>query len=249
VSEPLELAPDDQTAVDTCVAIRFGDVDLLRRLLAGTAGLANARLRAADGGSRTPLHLVTDWPGYFPHGPLSARLLLDAGADVDARTTGKGGLVGPGAETPLHWAASNDDSDVAAVLIAAGADLEAPDGSIGTPLDNAIGYGCDAVAALLVASGARVDKLWHAAALGMLGRLEELLAGPAEPDLISQAFWHACGAGRRRAAELLLERGADLHWSPEYAHGTALDAARGPGTQRQNVISWLEDKGLGTAGT
>lgn len=247
MSQSLELARDDQLAVEISVAIRFGDVDLLPRLLADNAGLANARLRAPDGASRTPLHIVTDWPGYFPQGPRSAWLLLDAGADVDARTTGKGGSVGPGTETPLHWAASSDDSDVAAVLIAAGADLEAPEGSIGTPLDNAIGYGCEAVARMLVASGARVDKLWHAAALGMLERLQELLANPAEPDLISQAFWHACGAGQRRAAELLLDRGADLYWSPEYAHGTALDAARGTGTQRQNVISWLEEKGLGVA--
>jgi uncharacterized protein len=172
-------------------------------------------------------------------------MLLEAGADVDARTTGKGGIVGPGSETPLHWTASNDDAAVAAVLIAAGADLEAPDGSIGTPLDNAIGYGCEEVARMLVASGARVDKLWHAGALGMLPRLEELLAVPVDPDLISQAFWHTCGAGQRRAAELLLDRGADLNWSPEYAQGTALDAARGMGTQRQNVITWLEEKGLG----
>jgi hypothetical protein len=27
------------------------------------------------------LHLVTDWPGYFPSGPQIVRLLIDAGAD------------------------------------------------------------------------------------------------------------------------------------------------------------------------
>ena len=46
MSEPLELAPDDQTAVDTCVAIRFGDVDLLRRLERWTEA-ATAYERAA----------------------------------------------------------------------------------------------------------------------------------------------------------------------------------------------------------
>jgi hypothetical protein len=46
--------------------------------------------------------------------------------------------------------------------------------SIGTPLDNAIGYGCWHVARLLVTRGAKVDKAWHAAALGMLSRLAVL---------------------------------------------------------------------------
>jgi hypothetical protein len=64
----------------------------------------------------------------------------------------------------LHWAASSDDVDVASALIDGGADIEAPDGSIGTPLDNAIGYACSHVARRLVAGGAKVDKLWHAAA-------------------------------------------------------------------------------------
>ena len=122
---------------------------------------------------------------------------------------------------------------------------EAPDGSIGTPLDNAIGYACWHVARLLVQRGAKVDKLWHAAALGMLDRLEELLGGQSgtEPEALSQAFWHACAAGQRRAAELLHNRGADLNWVPDYAKGTPLDAAGGLGTRQDNVINWLRDQG------
>jgi hypothetical protein len=45
-----------------------------------------------------------------------------------------------GSETPLHYAASSDDLEVAEALIDGGADLEVPGGSIGTPLDNAVGY-------------------------------------------------------------------------------------------------------------
>src|SRR6202035_853785 len=108
------------------------------------------------------------------------------------------------------WAASSDDAHVAVALIDAGADVNVPDGSIGTPLANAVGYACWDVARLLVARGARVDSLWHAAALGMTTRLEELLVEqPAvEPGELSQAFWHACAGGQRRAAEVLLARGA-----------------------------------------
>ena len=58
-------------------------------------------------------------------------MLVGAGADPNARS--------PGDETPLHWAASSDDSGVADALIERGADVNAPDGSIGTPLANAVG--------------------------------------------------------------------------------------------------------------
>jgi hypothetical protein len=171
-------------------------------------------------------------------------VLIDARADPNALTTGGGSETpGPGSETALHYAASSDDVDVGAALLDRGADLEVPDGSIGTPLDNAIGYGCWHVARLLAARGARVEKVWHAGALGMLDRLEELLVPGIDPELVSQGFWHACAAGRRRAAERLLRAGADLTWEPEYAHETALDAATGLGTQHENVIEWLKSVG------
>jgi ankyrin repeat protein len=229
--------------VEFVAAVRGGDVDLVRRLLSETPDLAKARF-GGKGGTATALHVVTDWPGYFPNGPEIAKVLIDAGADPNARTTGSDEETpGSGSETPLHYAASSDDADVAVALIDGGADLEIPDGSIGTPLDNAVGYSCWHVARLLVERGARVEKVWHAAALGMLDRLDELLVAEIEPELISQGFWHACVAGERRAAERLLGAGADLNWEPDYAQGTALDAAVGLGTQRENVIEWLRSLG------
>jgi hypothetical protein len=129
-----------------------------------------------------------------------------------------------------------------------GADLETPGGSIGTQLDNAIGYACWHVARLLVARGANVDKLWHAAALGMVERIEQLLAErPEAAGDVNQAFWHACAAGQRRAAEYLLARGADLGWVPEYAEGTPLDAASSLGTRQENVLTWLREQGATSA--
>ncbi|HEX6393006.1 MAG TPA: ankyrin repeat domain-containing protein [Acidimicrobiales bacterium] len=232
--------PERDLAAELVFAIRTGDVESVRRLLSESPALARGPL----GGpfkTRTALHVVCDWPGYFPNGPEIVRLLIAAGADPNFRDKK------PRSETALHWVASSDDADVAAALIDCGADIEVADGSIGSPLDNAIGYGCWHVARLLVARGARVDKLWHAGALGLLPRLEELLAaGPTAED-ISQGFWHACAGGQRRAAERLLAAGADLNWEPDYAHGTPLDAAGGVGTQQQNVITWLKEKGARSA--
>jgi hypothetical protein len=234
---------DDPRAVELRIAVHGGDVDLVRRLLSDGSDLAKARF-AARGGTSRALHFVTDWPGYFPNGPDIVHLLIDAGADPNALTTGGGSETpGPGSETPLHYAASSDDVDVAAALIDRGADLETPDGSIGTPLDNAVGYACWHVARLLVMRGARVEKIWHAGALGMLDRLDNLLETEIDPEQISQGFWHACAAGQRRAAERLLSRGADLNWEPDYAEGTPLDAAGGLGTRQENVITWLHEKG------
>ena len=242
-STTVTLPGDAPIAVELLLAVRGGDVDLLRRLLSENPDLARARFEGR-GGTSTALHFVTDWPGYFPNGPGIVTVLIEAGADPSALTTGGGSPTpGPGSETPLHYAASSDDVDVAAALIDGGADLETPDGSIGTPLDNAVGYACWHVARLLVAQGARVEKVWHAGALGLLDRLDDLLVPDIDPEQISQGFWHACAAGQRRAAERLLQAGADLNWEPDYAHGTALDAATGLGTRQENVIEWLRSLG------
>jgi ankyrin repeat protein len=246
----LTLLADAPTAVELLIAVRGGDVEAVRRLLSENPDLARARFEGRRGGTSTALHFVTDWPGYFPNGPRLVHLLIDAGADPNALTTGgESKTPGPGSETSLHYAASSDDVDVAAALIDRGADLETPDGSIGTPLDNAVGYGCWHVARLLVTRGARVEKLWHAGALGMLDRLDDLLVPGADPEQISQGFWHACAAGQRRAAERLLSAGADLNWEPDYAQGTALDAATGRGTRQENVIEWLRSIGARSAET
>ena len=124
------------------MAIRDGDLEEVGRLLEGSPGLASTPLSGPHG-SRTALHVAADWPGYFPNAPEVVRVLIEAGADSDARSPGK-----QFAETPLHWAASSNDVDVASALIDGGANIEIPDGSIETPLDNAIGYACWNVARL-----------------------------------------------------------------------------------------------------
>lgn len=234
---------DDPIALAGAAAIHAGDLATLEHMLAEDPDLANVQVEGRKGGYRTPLHVVADWPGYFRNGPAVVRLLLANGADPNGGAEGFGRQ-----ETPLHWAASSDDVDVAKALIDGGADIEALGGSIagGSPLDNAVGYGCWRVARLLVERGARVDKLWHAAALGMLQRTEELLQ-VASPDEVNNAFWQACAGGQRRAAELLLAHGAELNWISDYARGTPLDQAASTDTGRAALVSWLQERGARSA--
>lgn len=241
-----QLPADDPTSRALLAAIRGGDLEALRRLVAENPGLASTRIVSARGGCRTPLHVAADWPGFFPNGRAVVALLVAAGGDPNAACEGRH------SETPLHWTASSDDVEVMDALLDAGADIEAPGASIagGTPLDDAVGYGQWLAAHRLVERGARVDRLWHAAALGMTARVEELLSvtPPPTPEDISQAFWHACSGGQRRTAELLLARGADLNWVPPYAKGTPLDAAGDLETRRQALVTWLREQGARPAG-
>jgi ankyrin repeat protein len=236
--EVLEIAADDPRAVALVRAVRGGDAGEIGGLLAQEPRLARARL-VDRGGFRTPLHLVADWPGYFPNGPQIVGLLIRGGADPSAREPGRCD------ETPLHWAASSDDVDVAAALIDGGADIDVPGGSIGTPLANAVGYGCWHVARLLVARGARIGSLWEAAALGDQARVEEFLAADPPPYAgdIDEAFWQACHGGQRRMAEYLLGRGADVTATPGYSDQTALQVAGEAGTRRQILVDWLTERG------
>jgi ankyrin repeat protein len=96
------------------VAIRSGHVEQLRAILGANPALASAQLATGSSGLRGPLHVATDWPGYYPHGPEVVRLLIAAGADPNA-TIGD-----PPLETPLYWAASTDDVEIAEALIDGG---------------------------------------------------------------------------------------------------------------------------------
>ena len=120
----LGVVIEDSDALAAVAAIRGGDVAVLAALVEAEPALAGSRLGVAGG--RTPLHIVSDWPGYFPNGPAIVALLVEAGANPNVRSDDD-----EHGETPLHWAASSDDVDVALALIEGGADLETPTGLSG----------------------------------------------------------------------------------------------------------------------
>ena len=228
-------------AQDLIEAIHAGEVDRLRGMLAEHDGLASARIVDDKGGSGTALHAAADWPGFFPRGAEVVAVLIEAGADPNAAVEGSWH-----AETPLHWAASSDDVEVARALIVGGADIESSGASIagGSPLDDAVGYGCWRVAWLLVGAGARVDRLWQAAALGLMSRVEELVtAAPPSPQELTDAFWQACNGGQLRTAQYLYSLGADLNGTPSWGANRPLDLVDSVDNDRHALVNWLRESG------
>lgn len=239
----LIIDTDDPLAIAVVEAIHTGDVEALQRVLRENPQLATAKLGADDSEmTRTLLHVVTDWPGHFPNGAATVAALVNAGADVNARFTG------PHTETPLHWAASSDDVDVLDALLDAGADIEAPGAVIagGTPLADATAFGQWNAALRLVERGA-VTPLREAAALGLIDRVKHYCAGDPVPthDDITQALWYACHGGQQRAAEYLLDRGAELNWISTWDQLTPLDAARR--SEADDLVAWLSSRGAKSA--
>ena len=214
-------------------AIRTGDTTTLTRLISEDLTLVDARID----GERTLLHVATDWPGHFPHVRKTISVLIAHGADINAKFQGRH------SETPLHWSASTGDMDALDTLLEHGADMEAPGAVIGggTPLADAVAFGQWRAARRLVECGA-VSTMWQSAALGLMDRVEEHLAGQPSPssDDITNAFWCACHGGQLIAAEILLRHGADLNWKG-YDRLGPLDAAVRNGNEE--LVTWLRTRG------
>lgn len=131
-----------RTTPDLHEAAALGDLDAVRGALGDRAAL---RAHSADGW--TPLHLAA-----FFADRATVDLLLDAGADPDARSANAT------ANTPLHAAiAGRSDRAVVARLVEAGADVNARAGAGWTPLHLAASRGADELVEWLLARGADRD--------------------------------------------------------------------------------------------
>jgi uncharacterized protein len=250
-SEPMQriVAADDRLARQLTDAIRTGDTRVLDRLLHDEPELARIRIGDAES-ARTLLHVATDWPGHYPHVSRTIQLLIDAGADPDARFIGRSHQ-----ETALHWAASSDDVEAVDALLDAGASIDSPGGVMagGTPLEDARIFGQWESARRLVERGA-ITQLDDEAALGLVDRLRVRLAdveSGVTADELNQAFWYACHGGQLNAAILLADQGANIDWTPPWEPLTPLDAARR--SQDENnvdarlLIQWLEERSASSA--
>lgn len=226
-------APDPR-AFDFATALTRGDVARLRKLLAADPGLATSLIN-----SRTPLHLFADAPGHRPNATEVVSALAAAGADLNAHAVGMWHH-----ETPLHWAASNDDVKLIDALLDAGADIEHPGSSIsgGPPAESALGYAQWKALRRLYERGAAVN-LSRAAALGLMPLVTELATAAPPPDgeELSIAFWNACRAGQLESARYLAGRGADINWRAPWSGETPLDVARDK--HERAIVAWLTRSG------
>jgi ankyrin repeat protein len=113
---------DPQAVKLVLKAAKHGDCAALQSLLAEQPGLLDAR----DTDGSTPLHCAC-WKGNLD----AARVLLDAGADVNAVNAND-----HWGTTPLHAAAHANQREIAALLLERGADRDARDGNGRTPLEH-----------------------------------------------------------------------------------------------------------------
>jgi uncharacterized protein len=131
--------------LDVFEAAGIGDAERLRTLLDEDGSLATAW---SDDGF-TPLHFAA----FFGH-PEAARLLIERGADLEARSTNR--EFAPNA-APLHSAVAARQRDVIDVLLDAGADVNAVQHAGYTPLLEAAQSGDSELVELLLERGADPD--------------------------------------------------------------------------------------------
>jgi len=160
-------------------AVRHGDEATVKALLRQRI----INVDAAEGDGSTPLH----WAAYGDHVTL-ARLLLEAGADVNATTRLR-------AETPLHLAAQTGDPALVKLLLKHGANPRQATAIGTTPLMLAAASGSAEALDLLVAAGAEVNAreeareqtaLMFAASLNRADAITALIAHGADPNLVSK---------------------------------------------------------------
>lgn len=227
-------AAHDPRIFEFTTALKRGDVARLRALLAAGPGLATSLIN-----SRTPLHLFADAPGRRPNPAGVVSALVEAGADLNAHAVGMWHH-----ETPLHWAASNDDVELIDALLDAGADIEHPGSSIsgGPPAESALGYAQYKALRRLYERGATMN-LSRAAALGLMPLVTQLATATPPPDGegLAIAFWNACRAGQLETARYLAGRGADINWRAPWSGETPLDSARDK--HQRAVVAWLTESG------
>ena len=246
-------------------AIKAGDVENLRALLAEDPSLATSRSTRSH---PTLLQcLALDAKGD-PNALAMAEILIDAGAELNE---------------PLVSAASIDNRPVAELLIDRGAAIDGAGGW--TPIEEALYWNNQEVIALLLERGAKVQNLRTAAGLGRTDLMESYFEGdgslkpeagkinwpwgdlevithsnhPAkgkqslldrvnswsqdQQGIINNAFVYACMHGHLDAAQLLLDKGAQINVVPggfDYA-GTGLHYAALNG--HRAMVEFLLDHG------
>jgi ankyrin repeat protein len=204
-------------------AVISGDIRTLERLLRGDPQLILTRSQRVH--SATVLHYVAangveDFRQKTPKniGEI-AKLLLDAGADVNAESKAYGGgstTLGLVA-TSVHPERAGVQEQLMQVLLDHGAIMDRPGvaGNRHTAVEGCLWNGRGKAARFLASRGARLD-LETAAGVGKFdvvkGYFSEngALKPGATEEQLQRGFLWACGYGHNDVVDFLLARGADL---------------------------------------
>lgn len=188
--------------------------------------------------------------GYRQKTPANAvevaRVLLNAGAEVDALAEMYGGrcttmsmLVSSG-----HPAQAGVQVALVETLLEFGASIEGRgSGQWQSPLMTALAFGYGETAAALVSHGARVDNIAAAAGLGRMAEATRLLA-TADPESRHRALALAAQHGHAEVVRLLLDAGEDPNrYNPDgnHSHATPLHQAVLAG--HEAVVRLLVERG------
>jgi len=244
LGRPDSVVSQYEAAVDAIVG---GDIATLERLLRANRDLVRARSTREHGS--TLLHYVSangveDFRQKTPRNIVEiTRLLLDAGADVNATSDAYGGgsttlgLVG----TSIHPEEAGVQIPLMELLLTHGAriDQQGAAGNGHPVVKGCLANGQGAAARFLAGLGVPLD-LEEAAGVGRLDLVKSYftargaLTNGATVEQLKSGFLYACGYGRTEVAEFLLEKGIDpnvatpqgqtaLHW---VAYGPHVEVGR-----------------------
>jgi ankyrin repeat protein len=212
-------------------AVRSSDLEKFRSLIAADPSLATSRSSTSH---PTLLQCVVLDGNDRPNNVEMAEVLIEAGAELNE---------------PMIATGSINNRAVAELLLESGAAIDGTGGW--SPLEEALYWNSRDVMALLLERGARVLNLRVAAALGRTDWIKNAFNadGSLKPEagkidwpfrsheppapanyqqaLINNAFVYACMHGRIDAAQLLMDKGAEINAIPagfDYA-GTGLHYA------------------------
>jgi ankyrin repeat protein len=203
-------------AVDAIVS---GDAATLSKLLRKNPELA--RTRSTREHRSTLLHYVSangveDFRQKTPENIVEiAKLLLDAGADVNAGSEAYGGRSATLGLTSTSWhpQEAGVQLPLMELLIERGAIIDGPDG--GSAVNDSLHNGRGEAAELFAKHGTRLD-LEGAAGVGRLDVVRTFfnddgsLRPPATPKQMKAGFAWACEFGRTAVVDFLLQRGIEL---------------------------------------
>ncbi|MDP9172020.1 MAG: ankyrin repeat domain-containing protein, partial [Acidobacteriota bacterium] len=231
-----------EAAADAAIS---GDVETLRRLLNEDPRLVHTRSHRSH---HAPLlhyiaaNGVEDFRQKTPPNVLAiARLLLEAGADVNAESDAYGGgcTALSLAATSLHPERAGVQEELLQLLLDHGARIDKPD-AVAACLANGRGRAAE----FLASRGARLN-LETAAGAGRLDVVETFFRpdgslDPATPPRqVQRGFLWACMYGRQDVVEFLLDHGADLR-DPADLGATGLHWAAGA---HLNIVRLLLQRG------